>query len=197
MSRLSISIGGEISDKPRSALEIARRALALGAVVARSFDAPRGELHDFISRHGLSGELTVAEHTYLYCARRTRDSTIRMTWNSERLMVLLWSIHKIEAIPGPSAQCSTAALADALPPFGIPSFDEFIQALRRRSERALFDKALEIQEQHAVAIARRRDKHYRPSIGPVDIEVVQERHRAINWVVGYCGLGWDEVTADT
>lgn len=31
----------------------------------------------------------------------------------------------------------------------------------------------------------------------VNIEIIQERHHAINWVVGYCGLGWDEMVCDT
>ncbi len=37
----------------------------------------------------------------------------------------------------------------------------------------------------------------RPPRRPVDIEIVQERHHAINWVTGYCSLPWDEVTTDT
>jgi hypothetical protein len=32
---------------------------------------------------------------------------------------------------------------------------------------------------------------------PVDLEIVQERHHAINWVIGYDGAPWDEVTTDT
>jgi hypothetical protein len=29
------------------------------------------------------------------------------------------------------------------------------------------------------------------------LEIVQERHYAINWITGYGGLPWDEVTTDT
>ena len=32
---------------------------------------------------------------------------------------------------------------------------------------------------------------------PVDVEIIQERHHAINWVIGYEGLPWDLVTTDT
>jgi hypothetical protein len=31
----------------------------------------------------------------------------------------------------------------------------------------------------------------------IDIEIVQERHHAINWITEYDGLPWDEVTTDT
>ncbi len=33
----------------------------------------------------------------------------------------------------------------------------------------------------------------RPSKRRVDIEIIQERHHAINWLIGYDGLDWDEV----
>ena len=37
----------------------------------------------------------------------------------------------------------------------------------------------------------------RPQPTDIDIEIVQERHHAINWIIGYDGLPWDEVTTDT
>ena len=45
--------------------------------------------------------------------------------------------------------------------------------------------------------ARDAEVHARASPLRVDIEVVQERHHAINWVMGYDSLPWDEVTTDT
>jgi hypothetical protein len=32
---------------------------------------------------------------------------------------------------------------------------------------------------------------------PVDLGLIQERHHAINWVMGYGGEDWDDVTTDT
>jgi hypothetical protein len=32
---------------------------------------------------------------------------------------------------------------------------------------------------------------------PPGIDIVQERHHAINWIIGYDRLPWDEVTTDT
>ena len=39
--------------------------------------------------------------------------------------------------------------------------------------------------------------HSKPTPPHVNIEIIQERHHAINWVIGYEGLPWDEVTTDT
>lgn len=37
----------------------------------------------------------------------------------------------------------------------------------------------------------------KPPPEDVDHGVVQERHHAFNWIVGYCGQSWDEITTDT
>jgi hypothetical protein len=45
--------------------------------------------------------------------------------------------------------------------------------------------------------ARDAEINGRPMPRDLDIEIIQERHHAINWVIGYEGLPWDEVTTDT
>jgi hypothetical protein len=45
--------------------------------------------------------------------------------------------------------------------------------------------------------ARDAQLHERSMPPGIDIEIVQERHHAINWITGYDGLPWDEVTTDT
>lgn len=197
MARDHSEIGGCASDKARTAEEIARRALALGSAVSLSFKAPRKEVLAFVEEAGLVGELTATERSYIFSARRSAKATVNMSWNAEALVVLLRSINKISSIPAAHVQCSTGDLADALPPFGFESLQQFIGSLTRRPEKELSDMAELIQEQHVVARQRKSNPAYRSEAGEIDIEIVQERHRAINWVVGYCGKSWDEVTADT
>ncbi|RYF55784.1 MAG: DUF4272 domain-containing protein [Comamonadaceae bacterium] len=197
MARYSNQIGGCASDRVRTTEEITQRALSLGAAVARSFDAPRKEVIAFVEGAGLLQELTPSEHSYIYASRRSAQQTVNMSWNSEALTVLLWSIGKLVCLPGPDAQCSTGDLSDALPPYGNEPLDQFRETARRRSERVLFEMAQNIQLQHVVARQRKSNTKYRPDFGFANVEIVQERHRAINWVVGYCAQDWDEVTADT
>jgi hypothetical protein len=45
--------------------------------------------------------------------------------------------------------------------------------------------------------ARDAELHERSMPPGIDIEIVQERHHAINWITRYAGLSWDEVTTDT
>jgi hypothetical protein len=197
MARYSNQIGGCANDRVRTTEEIVQRALSLGAAVARSFDAPRKEVIAFVEGAGLLQELTSSEHSYIYSSRRSAQQTVNMSWNSEALTVLLWSIGKLAHLPGPDTQCSTGVLSEVLPPYGSEPLDQFRGSASRRSERVLFEMAKTIQLQHVVARQRKLNPKYRPDLGLIKIEIVQERHRAINWVVGYCAQNWDEVTADT
>jgi hypothetical protein len=65
----------------------------------------------------------------------------------------------------------------------------------RRNDDTLLNIADELEELHwQVRDAR---LHGRPTPLHLDIEIIQERHHAINWVIGYGGLSWDEVPTDT
>jgi hypothetical protein len=46
---------------------------------------------------------------------------------------------------------------------------------------------------------RARDARFHGRAQPpgIDIEIIQERHHAINWITGYGGQSWDDVTTDT
>jgi hypothetical protein len=60
-------------------------------------------------------------------------------------------------------------------------------ARRRQAE-------LHLEEHWRARDARLHERSMPPGI---DIEIVQERHHAINWITGYDGLRWDEVATDT
>lgn len=197
MAKRSKEIGGEEGDILQSLENVLTRTLALGAAVAVSFDAPSNELIAWLKTSGLETALTAEECEFLTDKTRSEKQLKSMSWQSERLLVLLWALCKIEGLPGPDEQCSVSTLEELLPPYGDHSLEEFQKTARLRSEDELFDAAVSLQDFHAFARQRSRDPSYKVSAPAVDIEVVQERHHAINWLVGYCGASWDEVTTDT
>jgi hypothetical protein len=197
MARRSMEIGGCEDDKPRSPDEVLDRALALGAAVAVSFDAPRDELLEWLRESDLEAALTVSERAFVDGRGWSPKDVIRMTWHSERLVVLLWALGKVEDMPAPGAQCSISMLEELLPPYGDESLRDFRATARLRTEDELFDAAFEIQELHVVALQRVKHPGYRPGAPDVDLEVISERHRAINWLVGYESASWDDVEAAT
>lgn len=191
------SLGGEETDVVRHREEIARRALALGAAVAISFEAEREPILSWLAESGIGTNLTERERKFIFAEKPTQEEIVAFSWRSEGLTVLLWAIGKLPELPPPNEQCSTGALVDALAPYNDQSADEFLQLPHALSDETLLATALEIQDLHALARARVRDPRRNDNGPDVDIEIIQERHHAINWVIGYCGQEWEDVTTDT
>ena len=80
-------------------------------------------------------------------------------------------------------------------PFGRTSTQAFIAQATLIDKDGLWRQAeLYLEDHWKARDARLHERSMPPGI---DIEIVQERHHAINWITGYAGLPWDEVTTDT
>lgn len=182
-------------DQVRNPREIARRALALFAVIGLAVGAPRDDILGWLKDEALWDELTPDELAYVSSPSPTKQQQLNASWRSEALLVLLWALDVIEQMPGLNEQCNNSDFQRVLPPFADVSVSQFINAATRRSDEVLFDLADELLSAHWEA--RDAQIHGRPVPVNLDIEIIQERHHAINWVIGYGGLPWDEVTTDT
>ena len=181
--------------KLRTPSEVARRALALFAAWGLTTEAPREEVLGWLEDSGLKAELTKAEQAFVNATKPTPQQKTNFSWQAERIAVLLWALLLLEKLPEPDAQCDTSVFQDLLPPFTEESPESFIARARLRPEGELVEYARSTLDLHAWA----RDAKLRKAAPrrPVDLEVIQERHHAINWIVGYEGLSWDLVTTDT
>ena len=197
MAALSTQIGGSEDDVVRPIQDVLNRTLVLGTVVAAAHGAPHEELMEWLAEMSLVEQLTPNERALLTGAA-SEQLTIDFSWQAERLVVLLWALHKIPVLPFPTPGGSVAFIEELLPPYGDVSAAQFCETARLRSDDELFAAASELQELHVVARHRGLSRpDYRPKVPELDAEVVQERHHAINWLVGYCGQPWDQVTTDT
>jgi hypothetical protein len=184
-----------VEDEIRPSQEIARRCLALFAVVGKALGAPRDETMSWLRTEGLWGDLTAREVAYLEQANPPRRAHVNWGWQSERVIVLLWALGKIQELPDSATQCDTSVFQSILPPFAGISTRAFIAQASLIDENSLWKQADFYLEEHWTA----RDAQLHEGAMPpgIDIEIVQERHHAINWITGYDGLPWDEVTTDT
>ncbi len=182
-------------DRVRSATDVARRALALFGVVGLALGAPPDALRAWLDDNGLQAELTPRERGFVDAAEPPPRDRIDFSWQSERLLVLLWALGKVDALPPATEQCDTARFQDLLPPFADVGVADFVAQAKLRPDVVLCDMADTLLDLHWHARDGRING--RPPGKPVDMEIVQERHHAINWITGYCGLPWDEVTTDT
>jgi len=182
-------------DEVRSPQEIARRALTLFGVWGLTTAAPRNEVLDWLDENKLREELSPDELKFIDDHRPGSQQEINFTWHSERLIVLLWALNLVETLPSVDEQCDASVFAQCLPPFTEQTVEQFISSATLRSEDELWAEAERMRDLHWQA--RDAKINNRTPSQPVDIEVVQERHHAINWVTGYDALDWDEVTTDT
>jgi hypothetical protein len=182
-------------DEIRHAPDIARRALTLFATVGLAFGAPKDEILEWLRRESLWAELSPQELAFVHATPPSERQRIHASWCSERLLMLLWALMKVDDLPALNAQCDAGSFQSLLPPCAEISVDEFIASARRRNDAALLHMADSLLNAHWQARdARRRGLPMPPHL---HIGVIQERHHAINWIIGYEGLPWDEVTTDT
>ncbi|MHA6824148.1 DUF4272 domain-containing protein [Ralstonia pseudosolanacearum] len=182
-------------DEIREAPAIAKRALALFAVVGLALGVTKDETVAWLRDESLWEELSPQELMFVSGSAPTERQFINASWRSEALLILLWALGLVEALPGLAEQCDTGNIRQVFPPFADVSVKEFVSKAQRRSDRELLDMADILLNAHWMA----RDAciHNQPMPSNLDIGIIQQRHHAINWVIGYEGLAWDEVTTDT
>jgi hypothetical protein len=178
--------GSGVEDKIRPAHEVARRTLALFAVVGTALGAPRDETISWLRTEGLWSDLTPHEAAYLEQTNPPSKARINFGWQSERLIVLLWALGKVQELPDSDTQCDTSVFQSLLPPFAAMSTQVFIAQAALIDEDRLWRQAESHLEEHW----RARDARFHERSMPpgIEIEIIQERHHAINWITGYDGL---------
>jgi Domain of unknown function (DUF4272) len=182
-------------DEVRDASQIARRAIALFRVVGIAFGDKRASTVAWIQKENLWDELTPAELAFVTASRPKKQQVVNASWRCEALLILLWALGRIDSLPALNEECSAASYKTILPPFVDTSVADFIATATRRTDDELIAAADSLLNSHWEA--RDARIHGRPIPEHLHIGIIQERHHAINWVIGYDGSPWDEITTDT
>jgi len=181
-------------EKIRSADEVARRCLVLYAVIAAGHGEPRGELVSWLQREKLWDSVSPQELSFLQSDAPTQKQLVNATWRAEALAPLLWSLGLVSELPTPTGLYDVQVLRRVLPPLAGP-VAEWLAAAHLRSDSEIRDANESVYQIHwavrdAQLFSRPVPHGYHPG-------VVQERHYALNWLIGYCGQDWDEISTDT
>ena len=200
----------EFVEKIRNADEVARRCLVLYAIIAAGHQGLRGELIDWLRRENLWESVSPAEASFLQSDAPSQKQFVNATWRTEALAPLLWALGLVPDLLSPTGLCDVQALRLVMPPL-MGSVDEWLTASHLRPDSEIRAANEDIYQIHW----RVRNFQFRneptppgklPRMPVTDCEppaesynagVVQERHYSLNWLIGYCGQDWDDITTDT
>lgn len=177
----------------RSAAEVARRSLVLSSVVAVSHGAEKKDIASWLKDENLWATVSPLERLLFRARKATRQQLINGSWNVEALLVLLWALRLVPSLNSCDTPADRLRLRALLPFLGKTS--AFIAHSKLRSEDELCEMQAKIYDAHwSVRDAERNGQAAPGTIAP---GVIIERHRAINWLMGYAAQSWDDVTTDT
>ena len=185
-------IAGESRSLRRTGREVAERAL--GAMIA----AVKGETNDYqtgqalLGQYDAAGYLTAMERAFLADPDPDPDFRRDITWRYEGVFVLLWAVGLYDEMLPEDEIVDVAAMGSILRDLGA---EGLFAAARLRPQAEILDMADYMYRLNwAVTDARLKGDDLPEG---TDISIMHERCRALNWLYGYAGQGWDEVSADT
>jgi hypothetical protein len=175
----------------RTPREVADRLHALVFVAFKGSEAPdRSVVDAIVAERGLRPLFTPDELAFVDDPAPDDRARAQFSWRCEAAWVLLWALNHVEGQLGlPRALCDVPFLSATV-------FDEPDLAARglRRANDILNEADLVYRCHWAV---RQAALDGRPPPAGLHPGVTMERHHALNWLIGYDGADWDDVSTDT
>lgn len=202
-------VGDETTEKLRRPQEVARRVLALHAVVCIARGRPREETMQELEEAQAIDALTPEEQQFLDDNDVSDAQRQSVIWKLEALWLLMWSLRHIDVFAWPNSMCDVEGLHELI-------FEKakdpiaFVDQASIRSKRSILDATQLIIQLHAViraayiaeetipanfdwgAPSEMMDVRSCPNVG-----VVAERHLALNWLRKFGDDDWDKVDTPT
>ncbi len=177
---------------PRSARQIAVRALILQGVVAVASEVAPESVITWFHEQQLWRSVTPEEKAFLQNPSPTKEQCNRFGWHQEAEWTLLWVIGKVESLGLPTRCCDTRRLVDEIiPPLGS-TIGGFLASAKVREPGVLLAEDDRTYNLWCYAQKARRNREL-----PADLnwDVLYERRYAFEWLDGM--QDWDEVTCDS
>jgi hypothetical protein len=179
----------------RSRDEVLRRLVALWAVVDKAYLGSESQSTDYIVTHEMQSWLSHVELSFLLDEQPNEQDCIHFSWQLEALYFVAWCAGLIESSEVPSDQSSVKEILDLFP-VGLERPDRLCEAIRIREKSEVLDRADLLYRLHWAV--REAELTGAGELDGVDGGVVQEWHRAVNWMINYDSEDdWDQVGTDT
>lgn len=181
----------ETTIKPRSAEEIAERTLALAIAAVKGEANDQQFVDSLIARYSAKQLFTPAELAFITNPSPTKQQLIDFAWQYECVHVLLWSLGHIEKLQPPNQLCDVPGEVSIIRDLGR---EKLSSTARPRSMSEILDQADLYYHLHWAVIELRLNGK---GSDKANEEIIDERHKALNWLIRYMGQNWDDITTDT
>ena len=172
--------------------DVEMRALCLVVVAVKGEGLEQEIVESLVAEYDLEEYLTPKEIAFINNPEPTQHEKIQFVWRYESAWVMFWALGFIESLPRPEQIADVPKLISIVQEHSTESFQ---QAAKLRTSDEILDHADLIYRYHwAVRDARINGKET-----PADLDgsVVYERHYSLNWLIGYMGQDWDDISTDT
>jgi hypothetical protein len=179
----------------RTPEEVLGRLIALWAVVDKAYLGSESQSASYIVAHEMQPWLSNVERTFLLDDQPNERDCIHFSWQLEALYFLAWCAGLLECSEAPNNESSVKPILNLFP-VGAEQPDRLRAAIRLRDKSEVLDRADLMYRLHwAVRNAKLTGSG---ELNGIDGGVVQEWHRAVNWMIRYDSEDdWDQVGTDT
>jgi hypothetical protein len=182
----------EAESTRRTTEEVATRAMALCIVAVKGEGVDQTTIDKLVHDYDLMSSFTPKEKAFIIDPHPSDNDRVQFAWRYEDYWVMLWALGFIDKLERPNAICDVKRAVTILRDNGRQGF---LQKSKLRSQAEILDAADLIYRYHwSTDDARLKGK---TAPAGLDAGVVIERHYALNWLIGYMGQAWDEISTDT
>ena len=175
----------------RSKEEVALRTLCILLVAAKGEGLGQEIVERVLEFNELRPHLTPKELAFVSDQSPSQHDRIQFNWRHEAAWTLLWALGFVAQLGKPAQICDVEFAARTMAERTTP---QFIEDSELRPIAEILDQADLIYRYHwAVRNARLKGQQVPAALDP---GVTQERHYALNWLIGY-SEAWDKVKTDT
>lgn len=173
----------------RDPKEIAARILIL-VYLAYISEVPeeRENVIDFLKANSLWDKVSPDEKVQYQKEKLTNQELVNISWRSEAVWLLLWTINKVDKLELPIGQVEISEIVSRIP--------EFLTDPKEFTENAIVRQTTEILDISDLLYRLHWAIRNQSMPAKLDLGIIMERHYAINWVTCYADE-WDEITTDT
>jgi hypothetical protein len=177
--------------KPPSADAAARRFCALVLVAIKGVSGDQALATRLRAAFGDRADFSPSEIEFMEDTAASDLDRVDFSWAFEAALPIAWALGRVPQLDRPERLVDPATLIELIEP---DDGEALVANARMRPLAEILDAADVIYRYHwAVRDAGLKKK---PAPARLDGDVVMERHRGLNWLIGY-EAEWDEVTTDT